>query len=53
MQGKKQSPMEKSAKTALRKFEQDNNIVDEAFYSYNVEEYNELADKHPWKAEYI
>jgi len=41
------------AKAALKKFEKDNNIVEEDLYSFNEAEYDKLLSSHPWKAKYF
>ena len=53
MQGKKPVESDAATKAAFKKFEKENNIVEEEFYSYNTKEYDELMNKRPWKSKYI
>ena len=48
MQAKK-ADIDAAAKAALKKFEQENNVVEEEFYSFNEKEYEEFINKRPWK----
>ena len=50
MQAKKPTGTEAAA--GMRKFEKDNNIVEEEFYSYDEAEYEKLLGQRPWKSKY-
>ena len=50
MQAKKPGEVDPAAKAALKKFEADNNVVEEEFYSYDETEYQKMLSERPWKS---